>query len=265
MIRRILPKTGLRICALPHDHGLGHRKPTPRYREDSIVTREAHSIAHVALGQCPKKVKSGLIAAIAAAAMVLAPTVAEAQNVSGSARASYSLEEQTVMPRLGLKYGLPGGASGLSWIDLRDGKYFGKTILTRTLGYGISARAINVHNNEPYSFTTLGVDVRVPGLPEGTKMTLGIAPVWVNSAGVMEGMGNIDYVANQQLPLGITVSSYGGLRFNENGQTWLDGEVNVTKTFGNFTGGYNGSTLSQGPGNPTPSLENRLSVSVSFK
>jgi len=55
MIRRMLPEIGLRICALPHDHGAGQRKPTPKYREDNIITREAHSIAHVALSRCPKK------------------------------------------------------------------------------------------------------------------------------------------------------------------------------------------------------------------
>ena len=55
MIRRILPKIGLRICALPHDYWWGNRIPTPRYREDSIITCEAHSTAQVALSRCPKK------------------------------------------------------------------------------------------------------------------------------------------------------------------------------------------------------------------
>jgi len=55
MILRILPTIGLRICVLPHVHGSGHRNPTPRYREDNTITREAHSIAHVALSRCPKK------------------------------------------------------------------------------------------------------------------------------------------------------------------------------------------------------------------
>jgi hypothetical protein len=210
-----------------------------------------------------KKKTTAIVAAIMSAAISFGAQKAAAQ-MNGSAEGIVTKDKATSYVRLNDFYSLPGKIGGYTFIELYSGKagYFGKTALTKEIGYGISAKGELLHCNEPFTEAHLGLEAKL-AMPKGTTLKVKALPLCIDKDGrIVKDKVILGYFVNVDLAKGLSLSSFGEFNALKGGQ-WGYGEINLKKyVWDGVSISYNPALISQGKLMPT--MSQRVTVEIGF-
>jgi len=208
------------------------------------------------------KIKSFVAGGLVALALAVStPVRAESKNY-----ADFFLSEKEGMSHVKVNqlYSLPGNIRSYSYVELYADRYFGKSMLSKSLSDIIALRMDVFHINEPFTSAGLGLGITVP-LPKDYSASFRVLPLWFDKKGnYIPDKVVVRCDAGFKPGSGWSLNAFGEVNVAaKEGPVWGYGELQLAKEISDdVMVKYNIALRSKGE--LAPQLENRIGLSIKY-